>query len=179
MLILYLVLFQQTMDFKEFEILIGKDISYANAVLTDAGFNYKRLLAVNLYTSDKYKLFYGMTYNMISIMTDEDEIVRDIVIHFQSMIDNSFYDLFSLNYGHPDTIQIIDGYDSVGDWKESDPGEEFSHRVRKVTLKTREGKFEENPLFMIWKKEGYQIKILMKQEQGISEITFRLPTEKL
>lgn len=91
---------------------------------------------------------------MISIMTDENKKVKDIIIHFHGIIDNSFYNSFILDYGAPDIIQVIEGYESSGKWYKKDSEEEFNHRVRKVALKMKEGKFEDDPLFMIWRKKN-------------------------
>ena len=167
------------MSFERFENLIGKDISYANQILLVEGFQHKNLLEVNLYTSNSYKEFYRMSYNMVSIMTDENKIIKDITIHFHHIIDSSFYNSFTVDYGNPDAILVIDKDDSEGKFKEINPKKEFDHKLKKVTLKVVEGKFEDGPLFMIWKKDHYDIKILKKREQNISEITFRLPSNKL
>jgi len=170
----------QLMNLKEFENLIGQDISYANQVLIDEGFEYHKPLEDPFYTSDSYVDFYGMPYNLISIITDDKNMINSITIHFNAIINKSFYDAFILDYGNPDTTQIIDGRDFVGKWTKTnvkDKGE-IEHRVRRVTLKMREGKFEENPLFMIWNKKGYQIKTLSKHEQNMSTITFRIPTNE-
>lgn len=62
------------MDFNEFEKLIGKDIAHANHILLDEGFGHKNLIDFNLYsTFDNYKWFYGTSYNIISITTNETQ----------------------------------------------------------------------------------------------------------
>ncbi len=178
-LLLCLVLFVQFMDFKEFEKLIGKDISYANLILLDEGFKYHKPLEIPFYTSDSYQWFYGMPYNMISIITDDKDMVKSVTIHLHKVIDSRFYDLFILDYGNPDTTQVVEGYDSVGKWTGNELEEEIELKARKVTFKMKEGTFEENPLFMIWNKKAYQVRALSKHEQNISEITFRVPIDKL
>lgn len=177
--LLYLVLFTQSMDFNEFETLIGKGVWCVDETLLDAGFKHKKLLGVNIYKAEINNRLYGMPYNMISIIDDEVEIVKNVTIHFHCILNDDFYDSFIKDYGNPDTIQVIDGYDSIGKWTENESEEEIEFRVRKVTFKMKEGTFEENPLFMIWNKKDFQIKILLKREQNISEITFRVPTDRL
>lgn len=54
------------------------------------------------------KAFFGMFYNHISLETNENDIVQSITIHFQGMIDRSFYDAFNIAYGEPQHIQIIE-----------------------------------------------------------------------
>ena len=178
LLLLSLVLIGQLMDFKEFENLIGKDISHARQILLHEGFEYHNTLEINLYTSDSHHDFYTMSYNMISIITDEKNMLKSVTIHFHQIIDSNFYDSFIINYGNPDTIQVIDRHDFVGEWTKEEEEERIEHRVRKNTLIMREGKFEENPLLIIWNKKDYQIKALLKHEQSISEITFRESTDK-
>ncbi|TPV34696.1 hypothetical protein FJ651_03965 [Paucihalobacter ruber] len=50
----------------------------------------------------------------------------------------------------------------------------FKQYLRKSELELREGTFEENPLYIIWNKEQYMIKALLRHNQNISEITFSL-----
>jgi len=159
-------------DFAElgFESLIGKDVSYADQILLDEGFENKKS-SRNLYSIlDKNKWFYSMPYNTISITPDENKMVRSIIIHFNSIIDLNFYDAFVLDYGNPESIQVFDGYDSIGEWTKDDPNQ----RVRKTTYKLKEGKFEDEPLFMFWNKNGYQIKSLTKHKQNLSLISFSI-----
>ena len=111
-----------------------------------------------------------MPYNTISITPDENKMVRSIIIHFNSIIDLNFYDAFVLDYGNPESIQVFDGYDSIGEWTKDDPNQ----RVSKTTYKLKEGKFEDEPLFMFWNKNGYQIKSLTKHKQNLSLISFSI-----
>jgi len=168
------------MNFKEFENLIGKDISTANYILATDFDN--KALGGNLYfsNSDVSNYFYGMPYKVISIKTNDMGVIEAITIVFLGVIDRSFYDTFILDYGEPNTIQVIDGRDDIGKWTKPDVKEEgdIEQSVRKVTLIMKEGKFEDNPLFMIWNKKRYQIRTLLKYEQNMSEITFRIPTNK-
>jgi len=153
-----------------FESLIGKDVLYANQILLDEGFENKKS-SRNLYSIlDRNKWFYGVPYNTISITPDENKMVISIIIHFNSIIDLSFYDAFVLDYGNPESIQVFDGYDSIGEWTKDDPNQ----RVRKTTYKLKEGKFEDEPLFMFWNKNGYQIKSLTKHKQNLSLISFSI-----
>lgn len=64
LLLLTLVLFGPSMDFKELESLIGEDISYVNKTLTSLGFKHREILEVNFYKSDDIKLFYEMDYDI-------------------------------------------------------------------------------------------------------------------
>jgi len=164
------------MGFKEFETLIGKEITIANQILLDEGFEHINFLEINSYTlGDDFKFFYGMPYKIISIMTDNKNTITSITIHLLEVIDSDFYNAFILDYGNPNTVQVVDKPEFIGEWKKLD--KEFNSRGRKVSLIMKEGTFEENPLFMLWNKEDYSIKAFLRHEQNISEITFRVPTE--
>ncbi|MEE9377499.1 MAG: hypothetical protein V3V33_05640, partial [Candidatus Lokiarchaeia archaeon] len=102
-------------------------------------------------------------------------------IHLNEIINNSFYNLFVIDYGEPSTIQIVYEEKIISEGKSTDeePTDDlpFVQNLKQSILKTREGKFNENPLYMIWHKKGYQIKVLIREGQNKSEITFRVPTK--
>ena len=175
LLLLFLIIYGQSMNFEKFENFLGRDITYVDNMLLGEGFECENIIGLRIYTSFRSKRFYNTPYNMISIITDENEIVSNVNVHFLRIIDNNFYDSFILDYGIPDKIQVVDKPKQIGGWTKSDGKEKIEHKVRRVILKTREGEFEENPLFMIWKKKDYEIKTLTKENQNRSEIIFSIP----
>ncbi|HXJ99793.1 MAG TPA: hypothetical protein VNJ50_13150, partial [Gelidibacter sp.] len=52
-------------------------------------------------------------------------------------------------------------------------GQVAGQYLKKSFIETREGSFEEHPLYMIWDKEHYQINILLKSHTNTSEIIFK------
>ena len=171
------LLIMQSLDFEN---LIGKDVSIVHAILLDKGFENDNIFPnIKSYALDEetYDSFYGLAFNIITIGINENNYVSDITIHFNQVIDSSFYYKFIIDYDKPDIIQVVDGVKFISDWKENKTENGIEQKVRKVTLNTREGSFEENPFFMIWNKEGYQIKALLRHKQNTSEITFRLPSK--
>ncbi|MFC4634632.1 hypothetical protein ACFO3O_11975, partial [Dokdonia ponticola] len=49
--------------------------------------------------------------------------------------------------------------------------------LAKNTFDLREGTFEEKPLWIVWEKEGYEIKAHLRHKNNRSEITFKLITQ--
>ncbi|MEE9377512.1 MAG: hypothetical protein V3V33_05705, partial [Candidatus Lokiarchaeia archaeon] len=106
-LLLYLILITNYMDDIEFQNLIGKHISVAKHVLADDFRN--DLFGEHFYisSSDVDANFYGIHYTNLTIITDEKGFIKEITIHLNEIINNSFYNLFVIDYGEPSTIQIV------------------------------------------------------------------------
>ncbi|MDO5981862.1 hypothetical protein [Flavivirga spongiicola] len=163
------------MDYIEFEKVLGKHISIAEEVIgTD--FENKLFGKSYYYIADELikKEFCGTRYNMLTIMTNEKDTVQSITVHFQKVIDRQFYDVFIEKYGKPDNIQIIENRKVESESVIKDDNGKIVERLRKSTLNLKEGSFEEKPLYIIWKKEGFEIKVFLKHKQNISEITFSI-----
>ena len=169
-------------NYTSFEDFLKKDISNIENTI---GVNFevknyaKENSKIKFYTPYNYETFdfYTIPSKHISVITkDDDKTVESITIHFNSIINRSFYDAFIAHYGEPDKILIIKNKqledeatitDDIGSWQ-----------GKKYTIDLREGVFEENPLYIIWEKDDYQIKAFLRHEQNISEITFSLPKVK-
>ena len=160
-------------DYIEFEKVLGKHISIAEEVIgTD--FENKLFGKSYYYLADELikKNFCGMRYNMLTIITNEKDTVQSITVHFQKVIDRQFYDVFVEKYGKPDNIQIIENRQVESEDVIKDDNGKIVESLRKSTLSLREGRFEEKPLYIIWKKEIFEVKVFLKHEQNISEVTF-------
>ncbi|GAA4272053.1 hypothetical protein U6A24_11135 [Aquimarina gracilis] len=108
------------------------------------------------------------------IQKNEKEVVQSISIHFPKTIDRKFYDLFIEEYGKPNSIQVIRNQQLVSESNLKDKNDKILQTARKVTFDLAEGTFEDKPLFIIWKKEGFYIQAYLRHEQKISEVTFSL-----
>lgn len=169
-----IILFNYFMGFNEFQGLIGKHISTVDHILANEFDN--KLFGENIYytRSGNIKKYYGMPYNILSIKTNKQNIVESVTIHINEVINKSFYDLFILDYGKPNTIQIIDNLGIKNESFNFKNG--FIQHLKKGDFKTKEGKFEENPLFILWKNNTFQIKIFFKHQENKSEIIFSVAT---
>ncbi|MCB0744779.1 MAG: hypothetical protein KDC67_12800 [Ignavibacteriae bacterium] len=165
------------MDILKFENLLGKHVSTAKD-FTGCDFNGNNIqgknFTMNIYTNDELinKYFYGMKYNFITILTDDQEIIQSITIHFYELINREFYDTFNKDYGKPDHIQVVENRRTVSE----SFGKGFFQHLKKSTFDLREGTFEENPLYIIWKRKHFQIKAFLRQ-QNMSEITFSISAD--
>ncbi len=118
---------------------------------------------------------YGMPYKFLFIQTDKNDTIQSVTIYFHKLINRQFYDAFNRVYGEPNNILIIDKRTVISENNEEDETYGFKQHTRKSDLELREGSFEENPLYIIWKKDSYEIKALLRHKQNTSELTFKLP----
>ncbi len=163
------------MQYIDFEKLLGQDISIVEDSI-GGEFGNTLFHKSFYYITDESikKSFYGMSYNMMTILTNEKDIVESISIHFSSVINRQFYDEFLGAYGKPDNIQVIENRQLESESVKKDDDGKIIETLRKSTFDLREGTFEEKPLYIIWKKENYEIKAFLRHKQNISEITFSL-----
>ncbi len=162
------------MDYIKFEALLGKHIS---TVEDSIGSDFENTLFQKdfYYITDELvkKDFFGMKYNMLYIKTNDKDAVEAISILFQKVITRQFYDTFVKEYGEPIHTQVITKRKEVIE-KQEKTDSDFASNAKKYEIELREGTFEENPLYIIWKKEGYEIKAFLRHEQNISEVTFSM-----
>jgi len=165
------------MDNTEFENLLGEHISVAEEFLGD-DFENTLLSKGFYYIPDEFikKDFYGMQYNCITLQTNEEDIVQSVTIHLRKVINRQFFDSFIKRYGEPNYILVIENRQIISE--SVDYGDDdFKQNLRKSTFELREGSFEEDPLYIIWKKGHYSVKAFLRHNQNISEVTFSFPEE--
>ncbi|RNC84876.1 MAG: hypothetical protein ED556_09840 [Winogradskyella sp.] len=159
------------------EKILGKDISdikaQFNFELKENNFS-KNDFALVFHSNESYinEPFYNMFYNHISIITNKKDKVQSITIHFREIIDYSFFNSFIENYGEPNSIQVIENRKRISKTTIKDEFGRASQTLTKNIFDLREGTFEEKPLHIIWQKSNFQIKVFLRHEQNISEITF-------
>lgn len=173
--VLSLIIIISVMDFREFQRLIGGNISEAYKAVDDSFKTDDNTHDIYFMASESYKFFYNTPAHYILISNDNN-IVDSVTFYFHGIIDETFYNTFVNDFGAPSTIQVIENVETLSAGERTN--DSFSQYLKKSFVETREGTFEEKPLYMIWNKKDYQIKILLKHKQNISEITFRLPKEE-
>lgn len=168
-----------------FEDLLGKHISFTEKV---TGFDFEETdvkfhNSENRHYSIKSKLddslfevrnLYGIPYKFLFIQTDKNDKVQSITIYAHKLINRKIYEDFNQIYGKPISILVVEKRTVLSENSGEDEMYGFKQYLRKSELELREGTFEENPLYIIWKNEQYMIKALLKDNQNISEITFSL-----
>lgn len=98
-------------------------------------------------------------YSDLYISTDKKGIIQDFSFGIIGIMDRQFYNKMVAEYGEPDEItkkdNIVTGRPST------------SRGITSVesTYTLKECTFEEDPLYIIWNKEEYKIKVLLKQER--------------
>ena len=104
--------------------------------------------------------------------TNQQDVVESVTVYFRKIIDHSFYNSFVGNYGAPNSIQVIENRRRTSETLIKDETGKTTQTLTKNIFDLREGTFEENPLHIIWEKDDYQIKVFLRHEQSVSEITF-------
>jgi len=176
--IITILLLSQTMNLN-FENLLDKNISFVEDILKRTfkrhSFNSTESEIV-FYSSTAYEeaYFFGAMYQHVSLQTNINNTVKSITLHFNELLNLEFYKSSILEYGMPSSILIIDKRHIISENFVEDDKHNFNQHLRKSELELREGTFEENPLYIIWKKDKYMIKALLRHDQNISEITFSL-----
>lgn len=162
-----------------FESLLGTPVSNVTNFIGD-DFENKLFQKNFYYTKYKdeviYKKFYGMSFNCVSLQTDEKEIIEAITVHFSSVTNRAFYDQMIATYGTPNQIKIIDKRVEISRSKSTD--DTFNQEMSQGIIELREGTYEENPLYIIWEKENYTITIFSRYKNGISEVIFKKNVKK-
>ncbi len=153
-----------------FEKLVGKRIPEINSILNCVLEN--NLINKNFYygNTKEERLLYGINYNVISLTTDNNKNITSITIHLKNVIGNDFYNLFIAEYGKPTSILIIEREIILSETEST--GGSFNQKMRSGELEMKEGEFNENPLYIIWKKKGYKIKILIRRDRNTTDVIF-------
>lgn len=156
-----------------FENFIDKDIQEVAKLL-------KCNLEINLLNKNLYDInlkeertFYDFTYQYISIIIDEKNKVISFSIKLKNVIDGVFYNPFVNDYGKPNKALVEKGRKLFLESKSKvEESKTFQQELKHYTSVLEETSFEDNPKFILWDKENYQIKITIHYEFNVSEITF-------
>ena len=164
-IILTLLTFQSGMNDHKYHLLLGGNVNYLK--FNNHDYLNKSDMS-HSYSFSKNPLNYlNNTINNISFYFNEEETITKVYVDLSTLIDKSFFDDFVNIYGEPNHILVQD--EVLYDSKHTG---EFGQTVRKTHSKAREGTFDENPIFIIWFKDGIKIQVLMKYAQNVSEIAF-------
>lgn len=170
MKLIIFLLFLNMNDYN-FEDLIGKSLKEVNKIF-DCDFKNNLIDERFYYSSLKDESFYyGFYYNFISLNLNEEQKVESITIHFKKIIDLNFYNLFINHYEEPSNIIVVKDKKIIDEINEEN-NNTFNQKIRQSILITEEGSFEDKPLYILWEKKNFKIKILMRYEQNICDITF-------
>ena len=104
-----------------------------------------------------------------------------LLLNFMIMNSSGFENILGKSVSDaPSSLQIAESRKTISS-RETPRGSkgEGSRTVKKSILKTRDGSFEEKPLYILWNRKDFQIEILIKHDQGLSKIFFRRPTKTL
>jgi len=121
----------------KFEDILGKDISVFEKII---GGDFEN----KLYGNSSYYLknhlnakeFFGMSYTMISVNLDDENIIQSITLHFQELINREFYDAFNTVYDEPQHIQIMENRELESETYIRDNNGNITQHLKKNTFKS-------------------------------------------
>jgi hypothetical protein len=159
------------MNFENFETLLGKNIS---AFKDNHGNEFEnKLFGKNFfYTKNENinKSLVNMKFNAMTILTNEEDRIRSIAIHFYGNITQEFYSELINTYGLPDEIKVIKERVEISSDIIDD--ENFIQQVKKNRIEITDGTFDEKPIFITWVKNDFSINIIFKHKQKTFDIVF-------
>lgn len=162
-IIITLISSQLSMTQERFDNLLGKHIKEVELKSEYRKYSDNDMCSYFFETPVRY---FNNTIQTAYMELDNREKIKAIDLKLGTLIDKSFYDNFVSIYGTPDKIIVSDVIVSESEKKTQ------NKTLKKTEHKARQGTFEEKPTFIIWEKEDFQLRILMKYPQEISEITF-------
>lgn len=169
----------KTLNDMEFEHLLGKSVAYFEEAIGSDFEN--KTFRENFYYIDNeliHKYLYNTRYHAITIEKNEEETVRSISIHFRQVINRAFYDSFVEKYGKPDQVYIEGKRTLISKSLTKDEHGKIIGSASKGESDLTQGTFDEQPLFMIWEKEGYYIQAFLRHKQNICEIEFSIDSPR-
>ncbi len=169
--ILFVLIFSMSYNI-QFETFLGKPLTLIEKTI---GHNLitKKFGDELFYSSIEKKLigqgeFNSMPIRQITVISNDQNIVQSISIYFTEVIEEGFLNAFIQNYGYPSDILSMDKKTVVSE-SIHEGGE-----LRKSEGNLITSTFQDKPLFIVWKKDQYQIKALLKHDQGTSMVTFSM-----
>ncbi len=108
-------------------------------------------------------VFFGESYNHLTIYTNKNDTIQKFTLGVPGTIDRPMYDKMVAKYGVPDEMTKKDK-EIIGEPSTSANG--ITAIEGTYTLKACT--FEENPLYIVWKKEDHIIKILCNQDNRMT-----------
>lgn len=168
LLFLTLLIPQLEMNEYQYELLLGKDIS--NIKIDNSEFNIDKGDYYSIPFIDSPKTYYNNYIYFMSFCTNDKKKITEVSIKLKLLVNEELYNTLTKIYGKPTMILVPNKilYDKTIE------SEKVKATVRKTKKKAKQGTFKDNPTFLIWKKKDYRLEILMKYEQNISEISFKM-----
>lgn len=113
-------------------------------------------------------VFFGKNFNNLHLYVNEKKNIQSVIFGFPTIMDTSFYEAMVNKYGKPSEMTKMDQITHYSKSNKSRNG--ITSQEINYTLK--DCSFEENPLFIIWNKNGFRMKVTLKQKQQLTEVTF-------
>ncbi|MBG6129062.1 hypothetical protein IWQ47_000246 [Aquimarina sp. EL_43] len=145
--------------------LIGKHISE----IPSAKLNVKEI-SYNSYTiTPNTGIYLGKPYQSFSIVTDKNDVIKELSIRMNHAIDKSFFNRMVEEYGDPFALYKIDEILETKTSFHEDGGSSTSSKgsMKKCT-------FEEDPIFIIWNIKEQSIIVKIKRQGSFPSTSISL-----
>jgi len=153
-----------------FEKLLNKNVKNVSNILNCKFKN--NLLNPKFYYSEfeNERSYFGYKYNFISLTINNNEI-NSITINLNKLINKDFFNSFIKVYGKPNEIRVLKKENIINTVNEKD-NNSFNQKLKQSIIETEEGSFDDKPLYILWEKDHYIIKLFQRYDRGYSDITF-------
>lgn len=122
--------------------------------------------------------FCKLNYSRLHIVLDDKEFIKELSTGFRGIVGRTFFDELISCYGNPNNILAFDKLitDSKSEHIEADT---FSFNASKRVYTMKEVSFNEKPIFILWKRAHFDIKLMFHYKENATQLTFRTPKEDL
>jgi len=146
------------------ERLLGKNINEASIFGEMDSFGFDNFQII---PHTEFK-FLGKQLDQISITTNNDNTIKEVTLHFDKILDISFFQIIENKYGIADQAFTEDKIDEG-------PEVEIDGNILKesfISFKPVSSEYEQ-PILMHWRKDQYQIEIMVNTFDKKTKITFK------
>lgn len=114
--------------------------------------------------------FCGLKYKQISVSITVDNMIKTISVTFPFIINSSEFDTITSCHGSPDNSFVNDKLLTENNSENNADG--FGQELVKRTYSTKEVGLEGKPVFMLWNKKHFNIKIMFYHEHNGMQLIF-------
>ncbi|WP_281989797.1 hypothetical protein [Aquimarina aggregata] len=111
-----------------------------------------------IYMIDVLDDFLGKPYQKVFIATDSDGLIQNFTIYVDEIVNQSFFDLMVEEYGKPNSM-FKEG--DIISQEKTTVKNDFLELQGATVSSIEECTFEESPRYIVWRKEGYDIEVII------------------
>lgn len=161
----------------DFPKLLGQEAAKVEQLFLKNGFKQGIHNPQSYISEENFKIQFGLNCSRISFSLDEDSMLNSVILSLVEVVNKEIFELLNQEFGKPVGIKVIDHDFPLK--KVSETRIDDNHTVRKGYVTLKEGTFEDNPLFVIWKMGDYEVILKNNYPDGFnlgsSMLVYRYP----